>query len=132
MKQMHYFFLTRSKTIGCVRQNTALPKFNQKLTEAAFSADFSNFDKDRQEVASDVISSLAVEKVGIDVRVKFGDSRLNSPLDRFLHIFVLHSVAFCSRPEAASDVMSGRFVLLIVHNKCVKFCDPRLQCSGEV
>ena len=35
---------------------------------------FSNFDKSRPEVAGDVISDVAVEQVGVDVRVKFCDS----------------------------------------------------------
>ena len=56
----------------------ALPiKFEPKLSEAALSATFSNFDKCRSEVAGDVISDVAEEYVTIDVRVKCGDSRLN-------------------------------------------------------
>ena len=35
---------------------------------------FSNFDKCRPEAVDDVISGVAVNKVGMDVRVKFGDS----------------------------------------------------------
>ena len=39
---------------------------------------FSNFDKCRPEVAGDVILNAAVDKVGMNIRVKFGDCRLNS------------------------------------------------------
>ena len=39
---------------------------------------FSNFDKCRSEVAGDVISSVAIEYVGMDIHVKFCDSRLNN------------------------------------------------------
>ena len=41
-----------------------------------------------------------------------------------LHTFAQYFAAFCSRPEAASDVISGRFVTPIVRDKCVKSCDP--------
>ena len=41
-------------------------------------------------------------------------------------------IAFCTQPEATSDVISGKFVRLIVHDKCVKFSDPRLNCSQEI
>ena len=41
-----------------------------------FQPFFLNFDKCRPKVAGDVISGVAVDKVGMDVRVKFGDSRL--------------------------------------------------------
>ena len=40
--------------------------------------------------------------------------------------------AFCSQQEAASDVISGKFVRLIVPNKCVKFWDTHLKYSGEI
>ena len=40
---------------------------------------FSNFDKCWTEVAGDAISPVAVDLVGMDVHVKFGDSTLNSP-----------------------------------------------------
>ena len=39
---------------------------------------FVNFDKCRSEVAGDVISGLAVDYVGTDVRATFGESGLNS------------------------------------------------------
>ena len=41
---------------------------------------FLNFDKCRLEADSDVTSGLAVENVGVDVRVKFGDSRSKASL----------------------------------------------------
>ena len=40
--------------------------------------------------------------------------------------------AFCSRPEAAMDVISSKFVGLIVPDKRVKFRDHRLNHSGEI
>ena len=68
------------------------------------------------EVADDVISGLAVavDLVGIDISVKFDNSMLNSGqiIQLFagrtcLHTFVQYLIAFFSRPEAASDIMSG-------------------------
>ena len=38
---------------------------------------FANFEKCRPEVADDVISGLASDYFGMDVRVKLGDSMLN-------------------------------------------------------
>ena len=35
-------------------------------------------------------------------------------------------IAFCTRPEIASDVIASRFVRPIVRDKRVKCCDPRL------
>ena len=40
-------------------------------------------------------------------------------------------VAFCSRPEGTSDVISGRFVGQTVLEKCVKFGYPRFNRSRE-
>ena len=45
-----------------------------------------------------------------------------------LRTFVQYLVAFCSRPEASGDVLSGRFGRLIVHDKSVKSSDP---CSNH-
>ena len=45
--------------------------------------------------------------------------------------FVQYKIAFCNRPETASDVISGMFVRLIVHNKRVKFRGPRFNRSRE-
>ena len=39
---------------------------------------FPNFNKCRSEVAGDVISGVAVDYVGMDVRATFGESGLNS------------------------------------------------------
>ena len=39
---------------------------------------FQNFDKCQSEVAGDVISGVAVDYVGMDVRSTFGESELNS------------------------------------------------------
>ena len=49
------------------RQNAVPLKFDPKLSEAAFSAFFPNFDKCRSEVAGDVMSGAAVHYVGMDV-----------------------------------------------------------------
>ena len=46
--------------------------------------------------------------------------------------FVQYLIAFCSRPEALSDVISSRFVRPIVLNKCLKFCDPCLNHFREI
>ena len=46
--------------------------------------------------------------------------------------FVQHLITFCSWHEAASDVISGRFVRLAVPDKCIKFHDFRLNHSQEI
>ena len=53
-------------------------KFDPKPSVAAFSAVFSNFDQCRLEVAGDVVSGVAEDWVGLDVRVKIGDSTLKT------------------------------------------------------
>ena len=77
----------------------------------------------------------------MDVRVNFGDSLLNNGwpnysthcrLYPFLRTSVQYLIAFCSRPEAASDVISGRFVRLAVPDKYVKFHGRRLNRSREI
>ena len=68
-----------------------------KTSDSAFSAAFSNFDRCRPEVADVVISSVAVEQVGLDVHAKVGHYTLNMGLiirlvagwSRFTH---LHAV----------------------------------------
>ena len=46
--------------------------------------------------------------------------------------FVQYLIAFCSRPEATSDVITGRFVESIVPENHVKFGDDsRLNLSQE-
>ena len=57
-----------------------------KHSKAAFSVVFSNVERCRQEVADDVVSDVAVDYVGMGVRVKFGDSMLNS--GRIIQLFV--------------------------------------------
>ena len=49
-----------------------------------------------------------------------------------LHTFVQYLIAFCNQLETASDVISARFVRLTVPDKCVQFCYPHLNCSGEI
>ena len=48
------------------------------------------------------------------------------PVGLVLRTFVHYLIAYCSRPEAASDAKSGRFVRLLVPDQCVKSCYPRL------
>ena len=47
------------------------------MSHAAFFGRFSNFDKYRQEAASDVISSTFVRPIALDKSVKFRDPCLN-------------------------------------------------------
>ena len=54
------------------------------------------------------------------------------PAAPVLRTFLQYSFAFCSRPEVANDVMSGRFVRLVDPDQCVKFRDPRLHRSPEI
>ena len=53
-------------------------KSRPKAVGSGILSRFLNFDKCRSEVAGDVISGVAVESVGMDVRVTFGESVLNS------------------------------------------------------
>ena len=46
--------------------------------------------------------------------------------------FVQYLITFCSRLEAADDVISGTFVGTVVLHKCVKFHDPTLNGSREI
>ena len=55
--------------------------------------------------------------------------RASMPATPVLRNFMQNLIAFCSRPETASDVMSGRFMGLIVHDKRAKFRYPRLNRS---
>ena len=83
---------------------------------------------------------MVLDYVGTDVPVRFGDSRLKQwsyystlcPVGPVLHTFVQYLISFCSRLEAASDVVSSRFLWSIVPDKCVKFCDPCLNRSREM
>ena len=49
-----------------------------------------------------------------------------------LRTSVQYLTIFCSRLEAAGDVISGRFVGLVVLDKPVKLHDPSLNCSSEI
>ena len=72
-----------------------------------------------------------MDLVGMYVHAKFGDYWLNSDqiirlfgrLDPF-YAFLQYFIAFCSRQETASDVLSGRFMGPIVRDTSVKFRDP--------
>ena len=64
----------------------------------------------------------------LDARAKCGYSRLNN--GRFIQLwltgpvlrtFMQYLMAFCSRQETASDVVSGRFVGPFVHDQQVNF-----------
>ena len=74
----------------------------------------------------------------MDVRVKLGDSRLKS--DR-IRLFAnrVPFVPFCAgfnfigrQPEAVSDVLPSCIVGLIVPDRWLKFCNPRVNLSGEI
>ena len=75
------------------------------------------------------------------VRATFGESGLNSgqiicpgqttgPVLRTT--FVQYLIAFCSRLEATSAVISDRFVGTVVPGNHVKFGDHRLNFSQEI
>ena len=49
-----------------------------------------------------------------------------------LRTVVQYLIAFCSRQEPASDIISGRFVRLAILDKCKKNCDHRLNRSPEI
>ena len=46
--------------------------------------------------------------------------------------FVHYLIAFCSRPEATGDVISGKYMRPVVLDNHVKFGDPRLNRSREI
>ena len=48
-----------------------------KIWHKAIGGSIFNFDKCRPKVADNVISGMALYYVGMDVRTKFGNSRLN-------------------------------------------------------
>ena len=84
----------------------------------------------------DVISGVALDYVP----ASFGDSMLNSgriirhffPTGPVLRTFVQCVIAFSSRSETGSDVISGLFVRPIVLDKCLKFCDSSLNDFREI
>ena len=49
-----------------------------------------------------------------------------------LRTFVQYLIEFCNGQVAASDVICGKYVGPIAHDKCVKFCHHRLTHSGEI
>ena len=59
-------------------ENDARLKFDPKPLEAAFSAVFRTFGRCRPKAAGGVMSGVAVQQVGLDVRVQYGASKLNS------------------------------------------------------
>ena len=100
---------------------------------------FSNFDECRPEVAGDIESGVALGYVGMGVCEKFGYSMLNSgrtirlwPSVPVLRTCVQYFIAFCSRLETASDVVSSKFVRPIIPDKPVKFRDPHLNRSRYI
>ena len=74
----------------------------------------------------------------MDIYVKVGGSTLTdriirlSDRTRFFRTFVQYLIAFNSRPEAASDIISGKFGRPIVLDKCIKLCCPRLHGCREI
>ena len=70
-----------------------------------------------------------------------GDYRLNKhwsnywtlcPTGPVLRTFVQHLITFVSRPEAASEVISGEFVGPTLLDRCVKFRCHSLNASREI
>ena len=76
----------------------------------------------------------------MDVPAKFGDSVLNSSRiirlvagrTRFTHFCAVFNCNFAARAEAAIDDISSSLVRLTFIDKRVKFCDFRLNRSGEI
>ena len=72
--------------------------------------------------------------------VKFADSTLNNGrtiwlfarAHPFLRTFVQRLITFCSRMEAASDIISSRFVRTIFTDKWVKVSDPHSNPSWQI
>ena len=62
--------------VGQVKRRAT--KIRPKAVGSGIFGRFPNFDKCPSEVAGDVISGVAVDYVGVDVRATFGDSGLNS------------------------------------------------------
>ena len=65
----------------------------------------------------------------MDVRAKISVWPTGPVLRTFLQYYL---ITFCSRPAAAGEVLSSRFVGLIVPDKCVKFRDPHFNRSREI
>ena len=54
------------------------------------------------------------------------------PTETVLRTFMHYSITFCSRLEAASDVISGAFMRQHIVHKAVKFVDHWLNSSREI
>ena len=80
------------------------------------------------------MTSDNVDYAGMNIPASFGDSRLNNGrmAKPVLHTFVQYLTAFCSRPEAANDIISSRFGSPIAIDKCVKCRDPCLNRTQEI
>ena len=46
--------------------------------------------------------------------------------------FVQYLIAFCRRPEATNNVISGKFVGSVISDNRVKHGDPRINLSQEI
>ena len=94
----------------------------------------------RPEEDNDIISGVAIDYIGMDDHVTFGDSMINNmiikinslPAAPVLRTFVQYLVTFCSRPDDASDFISGSIWGPIIPNKPVKCRDPCLNHSREI
>ena len=75
-----FYLKDKTHTNWWGRQNAAPLKFDPKPSEATFSGVIWNCDKCQPKLADNVISSVPVDSVGMDDRVKFGDSMLNRGL----------------------------------------------------
>ena len=69
--------------VGQAKRRTT--KTRPKAVGAVIIGRFSNFDICRSEVAGDVISGVAIDQVGLDVRAAFGESGSNS--GRIIRLF---------------------------------------------
>ena len=86
------------------------------------------------------IAGRALDYVGMDVSASLGDSRLNTgriirlfcPARPVLRTLMHYLIAFCTRREPASDVISGVFLKPVVPDKRVKSRDPCLNGSLEI
>ena len=67
-------YRTRSPPIGGAGKTSRHKNSTESRMKRHFLPFFSNFEKCRPDVADDIISGVAVEQVGMDVRVKIGDS----------------------------------------------------------
>ena len=80
---------------------------------------------------------MAVDKVGMDVHVKLGDFTVaklfdSLPPEPVIRTFVQYLIAFCSRPKAASDIISGVAVEQVGMGVLIKFCNSRSNRSRDI